>query len=215
MTPTEIETWARQRYNAINDTFWSQAEIFNYLTGACMRAARRTQLIERVYTTSSVASQQEYDFPTNTIAIKRVTWNGIKLKPITMREDDSITGLNMTTTATGDPQYYFVWNYTISLRPIPASVQTIKIWSVNTPSAITASTASLEIPAQFHEDLLHYINREMALKDSNFKAASAYGELWEQSLVEMDRWQKKRKRTDSFAAVQDEGQLVEGYFGIL
>lgn len=214
MTPTEIETWARQRYNAIGDTFWSQAEILNYMTGACMRAARRCGLIERTYTSTTVASQQEYDFPTNTIAIKRVTWNGIKLKPITMREDDAVTGLNMTTTATGTPQYYWVWNYTIALRPIPNDAQSLKIWSVNTPSALTI-TSTLEIPSQFHEDLIHYINREMALKDSNFNAAKSYGELWEQSLIEMDKWQKKRKRTDGFGTVQDEDQLVEGYFGIV
>ena len=53
------------------------------------------------------------------------------------------------------------------------------------------------------------------MKGSNFKAAQAYGELWEQSLKEMDKWQKSRKRTDAMAVVQDEEQLVEGYFGII
>lgn len=213
MTPTEIETWARQRYNAVNDTFWSQAEILNYMTGACMRAARRCGLIERTYTTTTVSGTQEYDFPTNAIAIKRVTYNGAKLTPINMREDDAVTGLNMATTSTGTPEYYYIWNYTIALRPIPNAAHTLKIWSLNTPSALSI-TSTLEIPSQFHEDIIHYINREMALKDSNFNAAKAYGDLWEQSLVEMDKWAKKRKRSDGFATVQDEEKLIEGYYGI-
>ena len=212
MTPTQIETLARNRYNAVNDTFWSQAEIFTYLDGACLEVARECLLIERTYSATTVASTQEYAFPTNTIAIKRVTWNGLKLKPITMREDDGVTGLNMTTTATGTPQYYWTWNYTIALRPIPNAAYTLKIWSYNLPSAIS-STSTLEVPSEFHWDLANYVNREMALKDSNMNAAQEYSMLWEKSVKQMKSWSKKRKRGDAFGQVQDEEQLVESYLG--
>jgi len=212
MTPTQIEEAARRRYNAVNDTFWSQDEIFQLIFDACQQMARECKIIERSYSTTTVSSQQEYDFPTDTISIKRVTWNGIKLKPITMREDDGVTGLNMTTTATGTPQYYWIWNYTISLRPIPNDAQTLKIWSYNQPSTLT-STSTIEIPSEFHMELVNYVVQSMAEKDSNFKAAQYYALKWQKALMDAKRWVAKRKRSDSFPTVQDEEQLVESYLG--
>ncbi len=214
MTPTEIETAARNRYNSVGDSFFSQDEILDLMWDACLDMTRECNLIERVYTTSTVASQQEYSYPTSTISIKRITYDGKKLKPITMREDDAITGLNQSTTSEGTPQYYFVWNETIYLRPIPSSVATLKIFTYNEPSELT-NTSTLEIPTQFQMDLVDYIVSEMAAKDSNFEAAQYYANKWERSKMDIKKWQRKRLRGDSFASVQDEDQLIEGYLGIV
>lgn len=214
MTPTEIETAARNRYNSVGDSFFSQNEILDLMWDACLDMTRECNLIERVYTTSTVASQQEYSYPTSTISIKRITYDGKKLKPITMREDDAITGLNQSTTSEGTPQYYFVWNETIYLRPIPSSVATLKIFTYNEPSEIT-TTSTLEIPTQFHMDLVDYIVSEMAAKDSNLDIAKWYAEKWEKSKLDIKKWQRKRLRGDSFATVQDEEAMIEGYLGIV
>ncbi len=214
MTPTEIETAARNRYNSIGDSFFGQNEILDLLWDACLDLTRECNLIERVYTTSTVASQQEYSYPTSTISIKRITYEGKKLKPITMREDDAITGLNQSTTSEGTPQYYYVWNETIYLRPLPSSVGTLKIYTYNEPQQLTTSS-SLEIPTQFQMDLLDYIVSEMAAKDSNFTAAQYYANKWEQAKMNIKKWQRKRLRGDSFATVQDEEAMIESYLGIV
>lgn len=214
MTPTQIELAARNRYNAVGDSFWSQDEILMLLYDACLDMARECLLIENTYTTSTVASQQEYAYPTTTMAIKRITYNGSKLKKINFREDDSITGLNQSTTSTGTPQFYFIWNDTISLRPIPTDVGTLKIYSFNEPAELTINS-SIEIPTQFHMDLVNYIVSEMAAKDSNINVAQYYLNKWDKAKLNAKRWAKKRLRTDSFSTVQDEEMSVEGYFGIV
>lgn len=214
MTPTELETAARNRYNSIGDSFFSQPEILDLIWDACLDMTRECNVIERVYTTSTVANQQEYSFPTSTISIKRITYDGKKLKPITFREDDTITGLNQSTTSTGTPQYYYQWNDTIYLRPIPTDVATLKIFTYNEPQVITTASV-LEIPVQFHMDLLDYIVSEMAAKDSNFEAAQYYANKWEAAKMSIKKWQKKRLRGDSFATVQDEESMIEGWLGIV
>lgn len=214
MTPTQIETAARNRYNSVGDSFFSSAEILDLMWDACLDMTRETNLIERIYTSSTVASQQEYAFPDSTISIKRITYEGKKLKPITFREDDAITGLNQSTTSTGTPQYYYQWNGSIFLRPIPSDIGTLKIFSFNEPEVLT-STSVLEVPLQFHMDLVDYIVSEMAAKDSNFEAAKYYQAKWERSLAEIKKWQRKKLRGDSFASVQDEEALIEGYLGIV
>ena len=70
MTPVELETYIRQRYNAVGDSFFSQLEIFNSMWQAQMELATESLCIKTTYTTTSVASQRAYDFPTNTISVE-------------------------------------------------------------------------------------------------------------------------------------------------
>lgn len=212
MTPSEIESAARNRYNAVGDSFWSQAELFDLITDACHQLGRLGMVIERTYTTTTVAGTQGYTFPTNVIALKRVTYDGMKLAAITMREDDAITGLNMTTTEQGTPNYYWTWDYTIYLRPIPSSALTLKLWTYNSPSAIS-STSTLEVPEIFHHRIVNYLVSMMAAKDSNLGVHKIYNDLWKEDILEARKWIAKRKRTDGYAIVNDEAVMAESYVG--
>ena len=106
MTPTELETYVRQRYNAIGDNFYPQALIFNYFYDAEMELARKTKCIQRVYSTTTVASQRAYDVPSLSHAIARVEYDGERLQPNDFVDDDSMTGGNADETITGRPTHY-------------------------------------------------------------------------------------------------------------
>lgn len=215
MTPSEIITLVQQKYNATNDTFFSQAEILNYMTEACNQISRECSYpIERTYTTTSTAGTQEYSFPTNTIAIKRVQYDGQKLSPITFRQDDSLTNSDQDTTEQGRSLYYIAFNYTLILRPIPdTSGLTIKIWSLNMPQAL-AITSTLEIHAQYHYDLSYFILSQMAFKDKNFDAYDRYIAEWKAAKQLIKIQQRKQKRSDGFNVVQDESTLPITILGV-
>src|SRR3954469_1309526 len=123
MSPDDIEQAARQRYNAVGETFWSAAECRNLIYAACIELASETECIERVYTTTTVANTQEYEFPTNVIAVKRVTYYGSKLEPISQRQGDSLTLNQNGVVTTGYPQYYAQFNNTFILYPTPNDAQ--------------------------------------------------------------------------------------------
>lgn len=208
MTPTQILTAAKNKYNAIGDSFFSDEELLALLYDACLDMNREALLIERSYSTTSVASQQEYSYPAGVISIKRVTYNGKRLEPITFTEDDSITGLNQSTSSTGTPAFFFEWNNTVSLRPVPGTDgDAIKIYTYDEPAAITAAS-TLEIPTQFHMNLPDYIVSEMAAKDQNFQSAQYYAQKWEKAKISAKRWAKKKGRQKGFNVVQSE-ELIE------
>lgn len=212
MTPLELNTAARRRYNAVSDNFWSDEEMYQSIYDACLELAREALAIERTYETTTVSGTQAYDFPTNAMSIKRVTWNGRKLTPIDMREDDAITGLNMTTTDTGTPEFYFQWNKAIYLRPVPNATQTLKIWTHNFPSTVSANS-TIEVPEEFQMKLVNYCLMKMSEKDRSFESANYYMNLWERDKADIRRWIKKMKRADGFATVKDENMVVETYIG--
>ncbi len=214
MTPTDITTLARQKWNAVTDTFYSDAELYTMIYNAEMELALETFCIPMVYTTSTVASQQEYQKPTNAFAVKRIVCNGLKLYKITDREDDAITLNNQTTTATGSPQYYSEWGTALELRPIPDSVLTLKIYTYDMPSVVTAVT-TLDVPTRYHVGIADYLVAHMATKDRNFQAAAQYQAMWAKRLQDAKRYEQKFKRGDAFSHVLDEASLPVTIVGAL
>lgn len=207
MTPTQLELAVRNKYNAVGDSFWSQDEILNLLYQACLDMATECLVIESTYTTSTVAAQQEYTYPSNTIAIKRITYEGIPLTKRTFTEDDVLTAFNAASLTSGTPNYYFIWNDVIYLRNIPDAVGTLKIFTYNEPSTISIGS-TVEIPSMFHMDLVDYAASELAAKDSNPNMAKYYLNKWEKAIVKAKRWSAKKKRTDKFSVVQTDEVIL-------
>lgn len=75
MTPSEIETAARQLYNATQDTFFTQAEILNRIYAAELTLCREAISIQAYTTSTSTSGTGTYNFPTNFIAVKRLTYD--------------------------------------------------------------------------------------------------------------------------------------------
>lgn len=212
MTPTQLETSARQRYNATNDAFFTSAEVMDLIYQAQMELALKGRLIERTYTTTTVAGTQEYAFPSNAIEIRRVEYNGQKLEPITQREDDTITGLSAATTNRGTPKWYYVWNYSIFLRPIPDSAVTLKVFSYSKPDTVS-TTSTLDVPVEFHPAILDYILRAFAEKDKNYQGSQVYEARWKTWLMESVKFGRRRKRADAYAHAINSELLPETVIG--
>ncbi len=214
MTPGELITFARQKYNAVNDTFFTDAEFYSGIYAAQMELALETKCIKRVYTTSTVADQQEYQKPTNAYSIKRITCNGLKLYKITDREDDAITLNNQTTVATGSPQHYWEWDAAIELRPVPSDIWTLKIYTYDMPSIVTAVT-TLDVPVRYHVGIADFLLEQMATKDKNYQSAAQYQAKWAKRVMDAKRYEQKFLRGDAFSHVLDEESLPVTIIGAL
>jgi hypothetical protein len=201
MTPGEITAYARQRYNATADTrFFTETELYTLIWDAQMQLARETDCIRNVYTTTTVASQQEYSFPTSTIKIKRITYNGYRVDPRSLQE-----ALDMTSSSaspTGTPQFYAIWNETLYLAPIPAEAQTLKIFSINEPTQVSASS-TLDVPSRYHLDIGDYLLAQMATKDKNYAGAAVHLQRWAETLQKAKAFERKMMRGDGLAFVRD------------
>lgn len=207
MTPSDLCTYARQQYNAVNDSFFADAELYRHIWHAQDIMAKEASAIENTYTTSTVASQQEYTYPTNAVAIKRITYDGKRLERVKLKDDDLLTGFNATTTATGTPTHYFEFDRVIYLRPVPDAVATLKIFAFDRPQEVTA-TSTLDVPGEFQLDLVSYMLWRMASKDQNFQGAEFYKTQWEEALARCKKWARKRLLADGFNVVRDEDAIV-------
>lgn len=207
MTPGELISYARQMYNASNDSFFADSELYTHVWHAQGILAKDAKAIENTYETTTVDGQQEYTYPTNAIAIKRITWDGKRLTRITFKEDDWLTGFNAATTATGTPSCYALFDRIIYLRPIPSAAYTLKLFTFDSPQEVS-STSSLDVDETFHLDLASFILWRMALKDQNFEAARYYQEQWDAAVARAKTWARKKQTADGYNVVRDEEALL-------
>lgn len=204
MTPTEIENDARERYNAINDTFYSQGMLLNLMYDACMEFAKVTKCIRNIYTTDSVAGQDEYAKPTRAIGIVKVFYDGRILEPMTIRERDQYLIGGSPANTTGVPRYYTIWGDAVFLTPTPdtAVTEALKIWSYDEPYTITVNT-NIPIPSRYHKDVIYHVLEGMALKDDNFNRANAYAAKFIEGLKNAKAYEKKLIALDRMPHVHD------------
>lgn len=213
MTPSDILVYARARYNATSDAFFTDNELLYAIYQAELELSNEMSMVEAIYTTTSVQGTRQYAFPTPTRTIKRVEYIdlagiAVKLEPITFREDDALTLVNVASTTMGKPQFYSVFNYNMYLRPIPDTTAcTIKVYSFNEPQVVTA-TSVLDTPTPFHMDIVDYLVMQMYLKDKDPTMAQAYKALWDQAKMRCKRWLQKKKRGDAFTVVMNEDNLA-------
>jgi hypothetical protein len=214
MTPADIETYARAKYNGTNDTFFSSSEIQYLIYQAELEMANEAHgIVENIYTTTTTQGTRQYSFPTYTRVIKRVehidlSGIAVKLEPITFREDDALTLVNVASTTQGRPQFYSVFNFSIYLRPVPDTTAcTIKIYSYNEPQVVTSNTV-LDIPSPFHMDITDFVVMHMCKKDKDYEGFTANKVLWDAAKLRAKRWVQKKKRGDAFTIVQNEDNLA-------
>jgi hypothetical protein len=203
MTPPDVVSYARQQYNAVNDAFFADTELYTHIWHAQDILAKECKAIENTYTTSTVIGQQEYSYPTTATAMKRVTYAGKRLLAMTLKDDDLLTGFNATTSATGTPTHYAIFDGVIYLRPVPSAVGTLKLFTFDRPGQVSA-TSTLDVPEEFHLDLVSFVLWRMASKDQNFQGAEFYRAQWDAAVERCKRWSRKRQTADGFNVVRDE-----------
>ncbi len=208
MLVTDLETYCRQRYNAVNDTrFFTSDELYSHIWAAEMQLAKETQCIRSVFSTVSVAAQSEYAFPTNTLAIKRLSYDGMKVEP---RALDEIQNQLATAAApSGRPYMYAMFNEVLYFAPTPdVAGLTIKVFSINEPTQVTAAS-TLDVPTRYHLDLVEFVIWQMCLKDKNYQGAMLHQKIWEDTVKKAKAWERKMLRGDQMSFVRDTDRDME------
>lgn len=207
MLPSDVINSARDMYNATGDSFFSDTLMYYWVWQACHEMAKETWLIESSFSQNTVAATQAYAYPTNAIAIKRVTVNGKKLKRITFREDDAVTLSNSNAATQGQPSYYTDFGFSINLRAIPDGIYPMVIYFYSDQPQITAGTTPILLPLLFHFDLVDYVLFRMFMKDKDSENGQFHYTAWLKHIKDAMKYKNRLKRSDSFATVQSEDTL--------
>jgi len=209
LTVSNILTRARNRYNATDDNFYSDSELYDLLFDAQSILAKEGWVIEKTYTTPSIVGTRSYLYPVTTLAIKEVRHDWDKLHKVKLQDDPRTDA----TEPTGKPTSYALWNNAIYLYPTPDTAGSvddnnieqdyIQIRVYKYPDDITSSDDIIEVPEEYKEDLISYMLMWMALKDQNSTLSDRYKIQWDEAVYRAKKQRKKRLRGDRNTRVSD------------
>lgn len=204
LTASDIMTRARERYNATDDTFFSDQMLRALLFSAQEKLAKEGWVIEKTYTTTSTSGTRELSFPTNTLAIKEIKYDYKNCKKLSLSKDPKTD----STDPTGTPHSYAIWDNVIILYPTPDTTgDTIQIRTFAYPQDLISNTTEIDVPDEYRDDLISYLLAHMALKDQNIPLYQQYITTWYQTVEKAVQQRRKMLRADRPARVKDE------YFG--
>ena len=200
LTVSDLLERARQRYNAVGDDFFSDQMLRDAIFDAQSDLAKEGYVIEKTFETDSVADQREYTYPDNVLSIREIRYDYEKLEKVALYKDPKTSSADPT----GTPSQYAIWDEVIYLFPTPdTSSETIQIKCYAYPQDITSNSDSIEVPQEYREDIITFVNYVMAMKDQNFTLADRLFNSWQMVIEKARRQRQKRQRGDSFAQVKD------------
>lgn len=213
MTVTEILNEARNNLNALNDTLWSDTELYLKLYRVMLKVARRTRCIEGSDSQSTVIAQAAYTPSAAAIETWRVTYEGAKLQFIDRRQYDAMNP--NSTTNSGTPAYYLAYGGTVTLYPTPAAVGTLILYAYKIPSAVPTGSTTLEVPVEFHDVLVDGLTSEMCPKDLGHPLTSYWAGKYADGIEDMKATIRRQRRGDRFAVVKTEEDCLNNDFGVI
>lgn len=217
MTITEAITYVKRLHNedGATQSNWSDNELYQLFFAKSQEVCAILGLIEATATDTSVASQSDYNYPTNFIRIRRVRYNGQGLKYIPFREYEARASSG--TAPEGTPREWTTWNNVITLMPTPnTSSDTITFYGEKQQSAISDSTGTLDIPAVFHPALCDAVIAEMFAKDLNTGMMQFYSNKWlNVHIPAMKEFAKRRRRVGGPITVADADSVLESDWGVI
>lgn len=203
MTKDQIVSQARRKINAQDDDFWSDEEVLIALKEVEDELSLEAETIENTYTTSSVASQAQYTKPANAHTIKRITYDGYKVKRITERQKDAI-GFGTNITITGTPGYYMEFEDYFELYPVPDAVKTLKLWTLDEAGLLSSSSTTLSTPSKYHWAVIIGLSAQLAMKETGHPLAAPLAVRWEEVKKKVRSHVRRSKRGDGPAMVNVE-----------
>ena len=154
MTLNEMILDVKNRLDEDPDDTELDAVITVWLNEASLHVAVELEDLEDTDTQNILASQSDYDLPSDFLRLEQAIYNGVFLKPISREELKRYAGTaNPVTSQTGTSEYCYLRANSIWLFPAPASALTsgLELWYYKKPAALSA-----EVECE-HDSSLHHL----------------------------------------------------------
>jgi len=199
----------------VNAAFWTDVEIYGYLSDAEYLLASEVNCSQTTDSSvTTVIGTQEYSIPSTIMRIQRLTWNSVKMKAIDLTQLDQVGYPQFGgSTVTGNPIYYYLFGGLIGFYPIPSSAAIIKIYGMKRPASVSSVQTSFTIPDELIPFLDDYALYRCYLKDQDGKA-DKHLLIWQDNLKKARNAWSDDRFFDQYLTPKDEDKSFYSDLGI-
>ncbi len=205
----DVQTRVKRQFGDDSGAQITDADITRWANDGQLDLVRRTKCNQVENSTLSVVGTTLYPILTF-VDVSRVQYDGRPLRPVSRQQmDDFFPSRNVTGVANGLPIYYTMVSSGIELYPIPdTSGLTITVLYIKRPVELVNTTDPLEIPTQYHEDVVRFCLLRAYELDGQHAAADRVKVDYRERSVET-RHDVQNPGDESYPAVRP----VSGDFG--
>lgn len=165
-----------------------QNDIMRWINDVAKEIAVQNDLGQVTATQSTVVGQNLYTAPADTLAIRSVYYDSVKLMFYPRTEYDAyINKVDPTELSSGVPALYTRHVNDLLLYPKPDSIKNLKIWYFQRPVEVVATTDQLPFPVEYHARMVEYCLQQAYQTDEDWDAAERMKGQYEDGLVKLAR----------------------------
>jgi hypothetical protein len=211
MIAGDVLTTVRNQLYEPTAGFWTDSELYGYMNQAEQEIALNIRCTQAQTAITSVTAQSMYTRPA-AYYIDRITWGGDKLKKIDMTDYEALC---RGATTIGSPTYYYELGDTLGLWPIPATADSVCVYYVSIPPALTGSSSVFTVPVYFHNMIQDYCLYRAFAKDQNQAQAGFFKDQWDKNMLRAFTYWRNKTNSDLYQVVKDEDCYTDSELGIV
>lgn len=176
LSVSDIITRVKRQVGDEADIQITSDDIMRWINDAQREIAVEQNLLQAKATTDVVLGQTEYTIPNDTLTLRTVKHNGIKLQPYSLAEaEEYISDYDNTANyPSGTPTHFWVFANRITVYPKPDTGLTagLEIYYTRQPTVVSALSDIPEVPVVYHNRLTEYCLQQAYELDEDWQAAS-------------------------------------------
>lgn len=196
LTGKQIISDVRIRVQELRPDKFPDAVLLHWANLAQIWVVQETECLEAIDSQNTTADKAVYDLPTDCVKPTKVTYGSDNISPpsstlLTEMSELELDLANPSWSAeTGTPTYWMQRADKFVLTPTPNTVHAISVFYVKTPTDISSTSDTADLPVDY---------QELIVLDVQRKALSALGKTQESSVVTQEllgRLQSVKKITE-------------------
>lgn len=183
-TVGEVMTAVKRQFGDESGVQLEDADIIRWINDAQDVIVAKTKVLKAKSTTSSVANQGSYTFPSDNIhQVESIHYNGVRIPNMPFAEaEEYIFAADPDKTMVGTPEFWYEWAGTFTLWPTPGGIEDIDLYYTKRPTPVTSAANILSVPDKFYQDVVRYVLINAYEMDEDLANAQAKGAQFDQSI---------------------------------
>jgi len=217
MTPATVLSLVRDQLVESTADYWQDAELYRYMSQAESEITTLTECCAKQSTVATTTTGTSgYTLPGDCLTVKRLTFDGVPLKQIDIRERDNLDMPGYGgTMQSGNPTHWYQFNGYAYMWPTPARAATYVYDYVYQPATIVTASSAFSVPLQFQNAIPDYVLYRAYVKDQDQAKSEFYKKEYMQAVMDTQMREQRRRWAGGFQAVRTEDASLSTYDGMV
>lgn len=183
---SEVITAVQRQFGDESGVQLETSDIIRWINDAQDIIVAKNKVLKAKSTTTSVAGQAAYTFPSDNIhQIESIHFNGYRVPNMSFAEaEEHIFQADPQALSQGDPILWYEWAGTFTFWPAPGDVKNIDLYYTQRPAPVDNTSDVLSVPDKYYQDVVRYCMQNAYEMDEDMTNSQAKGQQFDASLSE-------------------------------